>query len=66
MSFRPVVNLFRDKVIRGEVTMEAYARRLIQIDGSSPGPPCLREDQGARLTAPAPVAPGQQDLFTEV
>lgn len=62
MSHKPGVNLFRDRVISGQMSMEAYARTLIRMDGSSPGPPALREDQGARLTPPHEPK-GQQELF---
>jgi hypothetical protein len=63
VSHKPGVNLFRDRVLRGELTMEAFARGLIRMEGSSPGPPCLRDDQGARVLVPAAPPKGQQNLF---
>ena len=62
MSHQYGVNLFRDLVVKGDMTMEAFARTVIRMDGSAPGPPCLNEDEGARIIA-APEKKGQQELF---
>jgi hypothetical protein len=60
---KPAVNLFRDRVVRGSMSLEEYARTLIRMDGSSPGPACLGPDQGARLPGGKLEAPAPRSLF---